>query len=263
MENNYSDVKGRIFDIQRFSVHDGPGIRTIVFLKGCFLRCKWCCNPESQEYKIQTMEMNGKEKTVGKDVTVGEIMEILRRDMPYYRRSGGGVTLSGGEFLCQNRFAKALLCECKKNGINTAVETTAFADFEIIRRVLPYIDTVLMDIKHINSNKHKAFTGRPNEQILENAKKIAALAKELIIRVPVIPTFNDTEEEIKEIAEFAKSLETVQRLHLLPYHNFGADKYKGLGRTYELEEIKPPSAEKMEKLLQIVNETGLDGQIGG
>ena len=263
MNSGYKDVKGRIFNVQRFSVHDGPGIRTIVFLKGCFLRCKWCCNPESQEYKIQTMVTGGKEKTVGQDITVGEVIEMIKSDMPYYRRSGGGITLSGGECLCQIRFAEALLKECKENGINTAIETTAFADYEVIERIIPYVDTVLMDIKHINSEKHKQFTTQPNEKILENARKLAVSAKELIIRVPVIPTFNDTKEEIREIAEFAKSLKTVKRLHLLPYHNYGMDKYEGLGRSYDLKDIKPPTAEHMNELLAIVNETGLDGQIGG
>lgn len=261
--SSYSDVKGRIFNIQRFSVHDGPGIRTIVFLKGCFLRCKWCCNPESQEYKIQTMLQNGKEKTVGEDKTVGEIIKTVLSDMPYYRRSGGGITLSGGECLCQIRFAEALLREAKANGINTAIETTGFAEYSVIEKLLPYVDTVLMDIKHTNSKKHKEFTAASNEMILENARKIADNANELIIRVPVIPTFNDTEDEIKAIAAFAKSLHNVKRLHLLPYHNFGVDKYEGLGRKYELGNIEPPSKEHMERLLEIVKATGLDGQIGG
>lgn len=263
MKSTYSDVTGRIFNIQRFSVHDGPGIRTIIFLKGCFLKCKWCCNPESQEYKIQPMISEGKEKIVGQDITVGEIIEIVKKDMPYYRRSGGGITLSGGECLCQPRFTEALLRECKANGINTAIETTGFAEYSVIEKILPYVDTVLMDIKHMNSNKHKEYTSQPNEQILENARKIAENANELIIRVPVIPGFNDSTEEIKDIAEFAKSLRGVRRLHLLPYHNFGADKYKGLDRVYEMQDIKPPKKEHMDALLAIVNETGLDGQIGG
>ncbi len=263
MKSINQDVKGRIFNIQRFSVHDGPGIRTIIFLKGCFLKCKWCCNPESQEYKIQTMIEDGKEKTVGYDITVGEILETVKRDMPYYRRSGGGITLSGGECLCQIRFAEALLKESKANGLNTAIETTAYADYSVIEKILPYVDTVLMDIKHINSEKHKEFTTVPNDKILENARKIAKNANELIIRVPVVPTFNDKEEEIREIAEFAKSLKNVKRLHLLPYHNFGAGKYEGLGRNYEMGDINPPTKEHMEKLLEIVNSVGLDGQIGG
>lgn len=263
MDQDYLNVRGRIFDIQKFSIHDGPGIRTIVFLKGCLLRCKWCCNPESQEYKIQQMTMNGKTKIVGRDVTVAQVMEDVMKDLPYYRRSGGGVTLSGGESLCQPDFATALLRACKENGLNTAIESTGCAKFEIIERILPYLDLYLMDIKHLNSKKHQEFTNQPNELILENAEKIARKAKELIIRVPVIPTFNDTPEEIYDIANFASHLPNVKRLHLLPYHRLGQDKYKGLGREYLLPDILPPSKEKMEKLLEVASSTGLICQIGG
>ena len=174
--DNYLNVSGRIFDIQKFSVHDGPGIRTIVFFKGCALRCKWCCNPESQAIEIQTMIRNGKEETVGKDVTVAEVLAEVKKDIPYYRRSGGGMTLSGGEMLCQSEFAYALLREAKAASINTAVETTAFSSYDKIEKLLPYIDTVLMDIKHTDSKKHEKFTTMPNERILENAAKIAKSA---------------------------------------------------------------------------------------
>jgi len=209
---DYLSTKGRIFDIQRFSIHDGPGIRTIVFLKGCVLRCKWCCNPESQEYDIQTMIVNGKPKTIGRDVTVAEVMETILKDRPYYRRSGGGVTLSGGESLCQPDFAVALLRACKENGLDTAMESMGCAQHSVIERYLPYLDHYLMDIKHMDSAKHKEFTGRGNELMLENARLIAAHAKELIIRVPTIPTFNATKEEIGAIARFAASLPNVKQL---------------------------------------------------
>ena len=206
----YLKTKGRIFDIQRFSVHDGPGIRTIVFL-----------------------------------------------------RSGGGMTLSGGESLAQPEFAPALLRAAKESGINTAMESTGFAKYEVIQKYLPYLDLYLMDIKHMNSEKHKAFTTQPNELILENAKKIAKDAKKLIIRTPVIPTFNDTVEEIREIARFAKSLGTVEEMHILPYHRLGSDKYSGLGRQYSLSNIEPPPKEHMNRLLEVVKSEGLKGQIGG
>ena len=260
---DYSAVKGRIFDIQRFSVHDGPGIRTIVFLKGCRLRCRWCCNPESQSYEIEKMEMNGKVKTVGRDVTAGEIISEVERDTIYYKRSGGGLTLSGGESLAQPEFAEALLALAHSHSINTAMESTGFADFADIARILPHLDLYLMDIKHMDSEKHKAFTGQYNDKILENAQRIARSPVKLIIRTPVIPTFNDTEEEIRAIAKFAASLPGVEEMHLLPYHRIGTDKYKGLGREYTLSHIEPPSQEHMNKLLEIVKSCGLRGQIGG
>ena len=197
---DYLDTKGRVFDVQKYSIHDGPGIRTIVFLKGCVLRCKWCCNPESQEYKIQTMKVQGEDKVIGRDVTV-----------------------------------------------------------------IPYLDTYLMDIKHTNPAKHKEFTGRSNELMMENARKVALSGKtRLVIRVPVIPTFNDTVEEIQGIARFADTLPGVDKIHLLPYHRLGQDKYEGLGRPYLMGNVEPPSKEHMETLKKAVHAVcGLDCQIGG
>ncbi len=243
----YMNTKGRIFDIQKYSVHDGPGIRTIVFLKGCAFRCKWCCNPESQEYKIQKMMFGGKEKIVGKDVTVREVMDEVIKDFPYYKRSGGGLTLSGGESLLQPEFAVSLLRAAKDYGITTAIETTGFAPYETVEKYLEYLDYVLMDIKHINDTKHKDFCGQSNKLVLENAWKIAKSGANLTIRVPVIPTFNDTKDEISQIAAFAKNL-GVKELHLLPYHRMGEDKYAGLGREYMLKGIPTIPDEKMQEL---------------
>ncbi len=256
-------TKGRIFNIQRFSIHDGPGIRTIVFFKGCYMRCAWCCNPESQEYEIQTLVEKGKEKTVGRDVTVEEILPELLADEPYYRRSGGGITLSGGEILAQPKFARDLLRACQENGLHTAVESTANAPWEDIAEILPYLDLYLMDIKHMNSVKHKEYTRAGNELILENAKKIAQSGVELIIRTPVVPTFNGTAEEIRAISRFAASLKGVREHHLLPYHRLGQDKYAGLDRRYSLKDIEPPTKERMEYLLSVAEESGLKCQIGG
>ncbi len=262
---NYYDQTGRIFDIQRFSIHDGPGIRTIVFLKGCYLRCRWCCNPESQEYHIEKLTMNGVTKTVGRDVTVRDLMAELEKDRQYYGRSGGGITLSGGEAMAQPDFSEALLRACHDYGFNTAIETTAFADRAVVARLVPHIDHVLMDIKHMNSDKHKAYTTQPNEKILDNARYIAEHASHLIIRVPVVPGFNDTPAEIAEIARFANTLYGVRELHLLPYHRLGQDKYAGIGRTYTLTEILPPKDEHM-LMLKAAAEAATSGlriQIGG
>ena len=287
----YRQTKGRIFDIQKFSIHDGDGIRTIVFLKGCVLRCRWCCNPESQEYAIQTMKVSGEPKIIGRDVTVDEVMEIVEQDRPYYYRSGGGLTLSGGESLCQPEFARDLLRGAKERGINTAMESMACAKYEVIESILPYLDHYLLDIKHRNPAKHKEFTGKSNELMLENAKKIACSGQvRLSIRIPVIPTFNDSEEEIRAIARYAKELDEeargigghragtscsgmekyetgsygIEKIHLLPYHRLGQDKYDGLDRKYLMKEILPPGAEQMEGLKRAAEqESGLACQIGG
>lgn len=259
---NYLNVKGRIFDIQRFSVHDGPGIRTIVFLKGCKLRCRWCCNPESQSYEIQTMLTGGKEKVMGRDVTVKEVLEQVQADRIYYRRSGGGITLSGGEFLCQPEFSEALLRGAKEAGINTAVETTSCAPYETIEKMLPYIDHYLMDIKHTDSAKHKQYTGVPNELILTNARRLAHEANGFTVRVPVIPGFNDSVEEISDISRFAASI-GARQLHLLPYHRLGKDKYDGLGREYLMGDAPLHTKEQIEELKTAALKSGINVLIGG
>ena len=258
-----SNIKGRIFDIQKYSVHDGPGIRTIVFLKGCALRCRWCCNPESQSFEKEMMKSENGSKLIGRDVTAGEVFEEVKKDINYFRRSGGGLTLSGGEMLLQPDFSLALLQLSKKHGINTAVESTGYAPFEKIEKLLPFIDTYLLDIKHINAEKHREFTGKDNSLILENAQKIAAKAKKCIVRVPTIPTFNDTCEEISQIAQFAKEKMRVEEMNLLPYHRFGKDKYDNLNREYLMGELLPPDDEKMELLKKAAEGFGIKVKIGG
>jgi len=264
---DYCQTKGRIFNIQRYCIHDGEGIRTIVFFKGCYLRCRWCCNPESQNYDVEFMKMRGGNtlETVGRDVTVAEVMAIVEKDRPYYRRSDGGLTLSGGEALRQPDFARDLLRAAKEAGFQTAMESTALADFEVIMTILPFLDVYLLDIKHMDPVKHEQFTGRRNDRILENAAGIAASGMtRVIIRVPVIPGFNATTEDIKAIAEFAVTLRGVDEMHLLPYHRFGEGKYAALGRTYEMEGVESPSAELMETLKAAVSSTGLPKcRIGG
>lgn len=261
----YLSVKGRIFDIQRYSIHDGIGIRTIVFLKGCALRCRWCCNPESQSSETETMIINGKTRTYGRDVTVKEVMQTVRRDMPYYSRSDGGLTLSGGESLLQPEFAGALLKAGKALGVNTAMESMGFARYETIEKILPYLDTYLMDIKHMDPLKHEEWCGKKNTLMIENAGRIAESGMtRLIIRVPVIPGFNDTEKELMEIAQYADSLPGVDEIDLLPYHNFGEGKYTGLGRDYPMGDAKSPSHDKMESFkAAIERKTKLYCQIGG
>lgn len=260
--DNHS-VVGRIFDIQKFCTHDGVGIRTVVFLKGCILRCRWCCNPESQEFDIQEMRTANGKRIVGYDTTVDNVMHQVLQDLPYYRRSHGGMTLSGGEALCQTEFVHALLTVAKEHGIDTAVETTACLPYYMIEPHLPLLNTVLLDIKHMNSEKHEAFTTMRNELILSNAKKMARDGAHIIVRVPTIPTFNDTEEEIRDIARFAASLPGVEEIHLLPYHRLGYDKYLGLNREYGMGDLTTPPAEKMERLRLVAEREGLRALLGG
>lgn len=260
--SNLENVHGRIFDIQKYSIHDGPGIRTIVFLKGCALRCRWCCNPESQSFGIEEMTVVGTKRIIGKDISAAEVIYEVKKDIPYYRRSGGGMTLSGGEALLQPEFSYALLSLCHDIGINTAIETTGFADFEIIEILLSKIDFVLMDIKHMDDKKHKEYTSQSNKLILENAEKIAESGANLTIRTPVIPGFNDTEKEIYEISKFAKMI-GAKAHHLLPYHRMGEDKYSGLSREYALSGIPPLEEEHLKRLLTAAAKSGIKCQIGG
>lgn len=262
---NDAAVRGRIFDIQRYSVHDGPGIRTIIFLKGCMFRCRWCCNPEGQLYEpVDMAPMNGRPgKTVGQDVTAGEVMETVLQDSVYYGRSGGGLTLSGGEMLLQPAFSLALLRLAHEHGMTTAVETTGYAEQETLDLLVPHIDYLLMDIKHMDSAKHQAFIGKPNEKVLANARYLAERARSMTVRVPVIPSFNDTDAEIAAIASFAATLPGVRELHLLPYHRLGMDKYAALGRSYEMGSVPLISEARMERLLDVARESGLRCQIGG
>ena len=255
---------GRIFNIQRYSIHDGDGIRTIVFFKGCFLRCRWCCTPESQRYEVETMVVNGKTETVGEDKTVEEILTTVERDRSYYRRSGGGLTLSGGEVLTQHEFALELLKAAKAKGIHTNIQSTALAEYDIIEKLLPFLDEFLLDVKHVDSLKHEKFTGRRNEPALENAKRVAESGQvRLVVRVPVIPGFNASKDEIEQIAAFAVGLKGVDELHLLPYHRFGEGKYAALGREHPMRDVAVPSDSQMESLRAVVHASGLRCQIGG
>ena len=262
MQDFYT-VTGTFTEIQRFSMHDGPGIRTLVFFKGCPLRCQWCCNPENLRIEPQTMIVNGEQQTVGRTISVEELMSDIRKDVIYYRRSGGGITLSGGEVLFQPDFAVALLEACKAEGMHTAIESTVYADYSVIERLLPWLDLAMCDLKHVDPTKHKKFTGISNERILENLRRIGLSDTPLVIRVPVVPTFNATPAEISMIATYAATIPNVKQMHLLPYHRLGEGKYEGLGEKYALSGIEPMNNAQMDELLDVAKRSGLRCQIGG
>lgn len=247
--------KACVFNIQRFSIHDGPGIRTIVFLKGCPLRCKWCFNPESQSPEPTSQ--------FGEMLSVQEVFEQIKKDAVTYRRSGGGITFSGGEALMHPDFLEEVIKVCQVNGWNTAIETTAYASEAVIRRIIPLIDHILLDIKAIPEDVHKEGTGAGNQRILKNALIINDIAKNVTVRIPVVPQFNYSEEQIHYICQFVKHMNRVNSIHLLPYTNFGESKYKMLGRDYELSGVKPLRQEDLYHLKEIVEGYGFKCLIGG
>lgn len=268
-------MNGTIFDIQRFSIFDGPGIRTNVFFKGCNLKCLWCHNPESQNKNTELMLSHAKcigcgeceifckntftnkctacgkcveicpqnaRKITGKKVTADEVVEEVIKDKAFYETSGGGVTLSGGEPLLQSDFAAEILRKCKEKNIGTAIETAANVPWKNFQKVLPFLDIILCDIKCIDEVLHKKLTGVSNQLILDNAQKLKSENKNLIFRMPVIPTLN--ESEIEKVKVFAGNTP----LEILAYHNTGKEKYNSLGREYDIENIVPPSAEYMKEI---------------
>ena len=241
-------MTGKIFDIQRFCTSDGPGIRTTVFFKGCPLRCAWCHNPESQSYNDEVLLYknkclkcgacerglecpNGARRYCGRTLSVEDIIKKVSEDKPFYKNSGGGLTLSGGEPLAQADFAKALLTLAKADEIHTAVETCGFASRENMLRVAEYTDLFLFDYKLTNSKRHEEYTGVGNEIILENLRLLDSLGKAIILRCPIIPDVNDDEEHLSAIAALANELENVIAVELEPYHDFGVSKYEALGRS--------------------------------
>lgn len=239
-----------VFNIQHYSLQDGPGIRTTVFFKGCPLRCKWCCNPESQSTAAQQM---GKE-TVGDLMTVDEIISEIEKDEIFYRHGRGGMTISGGEPLAQGEFAVELLRTAKQRYVSTAIETSGYVSQEVLLNAAKYLDTVYMDIKSLDDEKHKKWTGVSNKIIIENFKALREAYPELdiIARTPVIPEFNDTEEDIREICRFLKSTGQ-KKYELLAYHRFGKSKYEKLGIPYPMGEVQL-EADRIKHLKEVVQE---------
>ena len=249
---------GILFDIQRFSVHDGPGIRTTLFFKGCPLRCPWCHSPESWAFEPEHIAFppTGELRICGVGYTVDEILGHTHRDMPFYKRTGGGVTLSGGECLYQPEFLLELLQRCKAECFHTAVDTSGHAEWGIFEAVLPYTDVFLYDIKSFDSDLHERIIGVPNDLILKNAQRLASAGARLAIRIPLIPMFNDSEEAFDEIGRFILELgKSVESVQILPYHNLGTEKWKRLQTDKPIFEAALPSKElikvRREQLTQL------------
>lgn len=286
-----------IFNIQKCSIHDGTGIRTLVFFKGCPLHCKWCANPESQSYQREIMELPrncihcgicqkvcpasaitvedneikidrsrckkcfrctdvcyaGAKKIVGEEMDAEKIFREVYKDHFFYQDCGGGVTFSGGEPLTHPELLTAIARKCKAYGVNTAIESCGVGNYEEFKKALPYIDSMFMDIKHIDSDIHRQLTGQGNELILENIHRIAEFGIPITIRTPVVPGCNDSVENITGIAGFLAPIPEIKEYEILPYHELGKSKYESLGRIYELDGVQPPPDENIRKLAAEAN----------
>jgi pyruvate formate lyase activating enzyme len=302
------EMTGTVLNIQRYCSHDGPGIRTNVFLKGCSLRCKWCGNPESIALKpelsydpkkctgkkacgvclnppfpegafyvvegeddkvkvnwqlamdcdepMTTLCPTGALEMFGKKMTVTEVLDEVEKDASFYRSTGGGMTLSGGEVMLQPDFSAALLKGAHDRGLNTAIETACNAPWSFLEKVLPHVDTMLHDHKLTNPERHKKWTGVSNERVLANFKKAYEMFPKIdfIARTPLIPGINADEEHIRAVLAFIRPYKNVIDYELLPYHRFGLGKYLLLGEVYELDDYKTPSDEVVRHLQAIIDE---------
>lgn len=237
--------KGMVLRIERSSIHDGDGLRTVVFLKGCPLTCQWCSTPESQSPEWEETE----DKIYGEQMSVKEVMKEVEKDSVFFFHSEGGMTLSGGEPLLQADFSAALLRACREVGIHTAMETSLFAPLEEVEKVLPNLDTLYGDLKFLDGEKHREYCGHANALILDNFRQIARknLPIKRIIRIPLIPGINDDDGELEAMAAFCGSLDGTWEVELLPYHRLGVSTYGKLGRRYLLGDIKPQEDEQLEE----------------
>lgn len=261
-----------IFDIKRFAIHDGPGIRTTVFLKGCPLRCCWCHNPESQAMEPFTIDIerkvNGKsvpgKKTYGEKIAVNALMELLMRDSHFYEESGGGVTFSGGEPLMQIDGLTEMLDACKQNGLHTTVDTSGFAKREHFKKIQENTDLFLYDLKNMDAELHKKYTGVDNGLIRSNADFLLENKANLVFRIPVIPGINTSDEEVIRMIGFLEERNTfMKEVHLLPYHRIAENKYFRLHMKQQFPEMKEPDQATMEHLKTKFERTGLEVIIGG
>lgn len=253
--------KALVFNIQKFSVDDGPGIRTVVFLKGCPLRCQWCANPESQSQQPQILwdreTSSGEEPTMdSRWMTTEEVFQECMKDIAFYEESDGGVTVSGGEALLWPDFVIELFEMLHAEGIRTAVETAGYVSEEDFTRVSPHVDLFLFDMKHWDATQHRAGTGVSIELILRNMRRAVKMGKEVLPRIPVIPGFNDTEEDARRFAALLKEI-GLPFAQLLPFHQFGERKYDLLGQPYAYKNVKNLHREDLQPMLDVMNAAGV------
>lgn len=263
--------KGLVFDIRHFSVHDGPGIRSTVFLKGCPLRCVWCHNPESQKPEPETVQrvdkLDGKEfyaaETIGRFMTVNEVLKEIRTHIAIFDESGGGVTFSGGEPLLQHQFLKNMLKLCRSEGISTAIDTCGFVSKQVLEEIFPFVNLFLYDLKIISPEKHERYTGQSNSIILKNLAFLDKLNPLIVVRIPLIPGITDDMENLTSIKKLVQKFRNIKQLDLLPYHQMAKNKYRRMSLPYGLEQAEPYSLQRLNEIKSIFNCLDIPVSIGG
>ena len=250
-----SNLTLNVSDIQHFSTGDGEGIRTTVFLKGCNLFCPWCHNPETQSAKPQTLTFKESNKTVcyGKPLTAEEVLKEILEDIDFYTESGGGITVSGGEAMLYPNAVKELLTEVKKHGINVIIDTAGDVPYDNFKIVNDFVDTYFFDVKSGDKEKYKNVIGGSLDRITDNLRSLIKDGKAVRIRIPVIPNFNDSEEEIRKIILLLKDL-GILSVDLLPFHRLGSGKYKAMEKEYEYKDVKPFTKAQIENIANIYRE---------
>jgi len=301
MENN----TGIVFNIQRYSIDDGPGVRTTVFMKGCPLTCLWCSNPESQcglpevTYRYTSCKRCGTcvkvcpEQAVtlsddgvhidrvkctvcgecvknclpealqisGKGMTLDEVWKVVKKDADYYEASGGGVTASGGEILAQADFVAALFKRCREAGYHTCADTSGFGDPAALLKILEYADLVYFDLKHMDPEAHRQYMGQSNELILNNLELVVKTGVPLVIRAPLIPGYNNSDENLRAMAAKVAEIAKDSVVNLLPYHRYGANKYRMIDMTYQLEDVPELTSDELLHAKEIIESYGLKCEI--
>lgn len=259
---------GLIYDIKKYAIHDGPGIRTTVFLKGCPLDCWWCHNPESRQTVPESRKnlhphkyirlLSKTPDFVGSRVNAADVMDELRKDVLFYDQSGGGVTFSGGEPMLQPDFLKSMLEVCQSEEIHTAVDTSGYVAFDVLHEIAEYTDLFLYDLKLMDDELHKKYVGFSNRLILENIVKLQELDVKIQVRIPLIPGITDTDNNLSDIMKFLKEKTRLKGVDLLPFNQMGKSKYERLEIEYRIGELKMQSPEKIELIKTLFRDEGFN-----